>query len=77
MTWDKPVINAATDLAINAYRIYWDESFRSSGDFVLYAEVQTYDQNFYTATNLAIGHLYKFQLSAVNNVGEGPLSTEI
>ena len=45
--------------------------------FTLLAEVKSYDQTFYRVTNLNTGRLYKFQVSAVNAIGEGPLSAEI
>lgn len=64
-------------IVINYYKVYWDEGYRNSGDFVLLALVTSYDQDFYTVTNLETGKLYKFQISAVNDVGEGVLSDEI
>jgi Fibronectin type III domain len=64
-------------IPINQYNIYWDEGYRNSGDFVLLDTVTSYDQNFYMVTNLVTGQLYKFQISAVNDVGEGVLSDEI
>lgn len=77
ITWITPVINAATMIPINYYKVYWDEGYRNSGDFALLSQVTSYDQNFYRVTNLETGRLYKFQISAVNDVGEGILSNEI
>lgn len=41
--------------------------------------VDAYDENFYNVTGgiLTTGHTYTFQLTAVNKVGEGPVSVEI
>lgn len=69
--WITPVIAAATMIPINYYKVYWDEGYRNSGAFVLLDIVTSYDQNFYTARNLNTGALYRFQISAVNDVGEG------
>ena len=33
--WQLPTIVSGTDLPINYYNIYWNEGYRSSGDFVL------------------------------------------
>lgn len=77
LNWITPTIDSATMIPINYYKVYWDEGFRNSGDFVLFGLVTSYDQDFYTVTNLETGKLYKFQISAVNDVGEGVLSDEI
>ncbi len=58
--WITPVINTLTMIPIKYYKIYWDEGYRNSGDFVLLSLVTSYDQNFYQATNLDTGKLYKF-----------------
>jgi len=77
LNWNTPIIDSATMIPINYYKVYWDEGYRNSGDFVLYSFVTSYDQDFFTVSNLETGKLYKFQISAVNDVGEGLLSDEI
>lgn len=74
--WVQPTI-AASDIAVTKYNIYWNEGFRSSGEFVLYDSVNAFDQTFYTAENLVTGTTYSFQVTAVNEIGEGTLSAEI
>jgi len=44
---------------------------------VLLAIVNSFDQTFYTADNLVTGTLYKFQVTAVNGIGESLLSAEV
>jgi hypothetical protein len=39
--------------------------------------VEAYNQFFYTATDLVTGQFYRFQLSAVNKIGESLLPSEI
>lgn len=74
--WDQPSINTATQIDIDSYKIYWDSAELSSGNFELLATVDSYDQVFYTAEGLTAGKYYRFQVSAVNAIGEGTLSAE-
>ena len=60
LNWLTPIINSLTMIPINYYRIYWDEGWRNSGDFVFLSYVTSYDQNFYKVDNLETGRLYKF-----------------
>ena len=60
IAWNQPTINSVNEIPIISYRIYWDEGYLSSGSFSLLAEINSYDQTFYTATNLVMGNLYKF-----------------
>jgi titin len=66
-------------LPIAGYILYWDEGLRSSGNFTQLARVDSYDHNFFNVTGgmLKSGATYRFQVSALNLVGEGPLSEEI
>ena len=79
LNWITPAINSAAELPIDAYDLYWDEGYRSSGNFTKLAKIEAYDQSFYNLTGsiLKTGWSYKFQVSATNKVGEGALSTEI
>jgi len=77
-TWHQPSINLALKLPILSYKVYYDASYLLSGQFTLLDTVTSYDQFFYrTADILVPGKRYRFQVSAVNAIGEGPLSTEI
>ena len=78
LSWQRPTLTA-DELPIDAYIVYWDEGFRSSGNFTQLARIDTYDQSFFNVTGgiLTTGHHYSFQVSAVNKVGEGPMSDEI
>jgi len=77
LTWIAPTISAA-ELPVDAYIVYWDGGTRSSGNFTQLARIDAYDQNYYNASGvLQSGHGYRFQVSAVNKVGEGPLSAEV
>jgi len=58
--WITPSIDAVTMIPINYYKVYWDEGYRNSGDYVLLSLVTSYDQNFYRVSNLETGRLYKF-----------------
>jgi titin len=79
LTWVLPAIAPATQLPIDAYVVYWDEGYRSSGNFSRLAKVEAYKENFYNVTGgiLKTGHTYRFQVTAINRVGEGPVSDEV
>lgn len=78
LDWQTPSLSA-TELPIDSYVLYWDEGHRSSGNLTKLAQIDAYDQSHYNVTGglLTTGHTYKFQVSAINLVGEGPLSAEI
>lgn len=67
----------ATILPVNSYQIYWDQGVLADGSYVLLASINSYNQNFYNATNLVMGTLYNFKVSAINDVGEGDKSAII
>ena len=66
------MIDSAIMLPIDAYNIYWDRGYLLQ--FEKLATVSAFDHYFYEAVDLVPGVLYAFQVSAVNQVGEGPLS---
>ena len=77
LTWIRPTLTAS-DLPIDSYRVYWDQGTRSSGNFTLLAVIDGVDNNFLNVSGiLTTGQSYRFQVSAVNGVGEGPLSDEV
>ena len=43
LNWITPTIDSATMIVINYYKVYWDEGYRNSGDFVLLGLVTSYD----------------------------------
>jgi hypothetical protein len=59
-------------IPIDSYNIYWDRGYLLQ--FEKLATVNSYDHYFFEAKSLVPGILYSFQVSAVNQVGEGPLS---
>jgi len=60
VTWIAPTLTAA-ELPTLAYRFYWDEGFRSSGDFVLLETIFAPSQTFYSVSGiLRAGGAYKF-----------------
>lgn len=62
-------------LPVDKYNVYWDAGYILEGDFVLLAEIKAFDQFFFTTDDtLMPGMYYKFQVSAVNQIGEGALS---
>ena len=75
--WEQPVIDVDNMLPIDGYNVYWDAGYLLSGNFVLKERLNSYDQFSYAADGLTAGTLYKFQVSARNAVGEGPLSDEV
>jgi hypothetical protein len=76
--WDQPTVDLNVMLPILTYNIYWDAGYLLTDRFVLLDQVLSYDQTFYEVTdNLTSGRAYKFQVSAVNAIGEGPLLAEI
>lgn len=54
------MINSATQLDIDAYKIYWDRSELDSGNFEYLATVPSYDQTFFEVTGLTPGSYYRF-----------------
>jgi Fibronectin type III domain len=41
--WVTPTIDSSIMIPINYYKVYWDEGFRNSGQFVLLDTVTSYD----------------------------------
>lgn len=77
-SWNQPVINSYLQIPILRYNVYYDASYLLSGHFTLLDTVTSFDQYFYkTEPILVPGRRYRFQVSAVNEIGEGPLSEEI
>ena len=76
-TWNQPVIDTNTMLTIDQYRVYWDAGYLLSGNFELKALINSHDQFHYEVQGLQPGTLYRFQVSAVNAIGEGSLSGEV
>jgi hypothetical protein len=58
-------------LPIDAYNVYWDAGYILEGQFKLLATIDSYDHYFYEALDLVPGAYYSFQVSAVNEIGEG------
>ncbi|MFQ5885120.1 MAG: fibronectin type III domain-containing protein, partial [Thermoplasmata archaeon] len=69
LTWDPPLITGG--LSITNYRIYRGDT-PGAGTLIF----QTLDIETYTNKGLTNGQAYYYQVSAVNNVGEGPRSNE-
>jgi predicted phage tail protein len=42
-TWNQPVIDSTTMIAIDSYNVYWDAGYLLSGDFELIAQINSYD----------------------------------
>ena len=77
LTWIPPTISA-TELPVEAFLVYWDEGSKSSGNFTQLARIDAPDHNFLNVSaGLRTGQGYRFQVSALNLVGEGPLSAEV
>jgi hypothetical protein len=77
-TWLQPVIDDTTMLPVDSYKVYWDAGYILEGDFVFLAEISAYDHYFFTTSDdLMPGHFYKFQVTAVNMIGEGVMSQVI
>jgi len=78
LDWQTPTLTGA-ELPIDSYVLYWDEGHLSSGNFTKLVQIDAYDQSHYNVTGglLTTGHTYRFQVSAINKVGEGALSTEV
>ena len=68
LEWSAP-IDGGSD--ITSYRLYRNESGGSSETIVLGTVLS------YTDVGLINGHTYSYRLSAVNGVGEGPLSAQV
>ena len=43
LTWEQPVIDADNMLPIDGYNVYWDAGYLLSGNFVLKAQLNSYD----------------------------------
>ena len=72
MTWTQPTLSD-DELEILRYVIYWDEGYRSYGNYTILDAVPSYDQVSYNLTaGLKTGHTYRFTVKAVNLVGYGP-----
>jgi fibronectin type 3 domain-containing protein len=69
LTWDIPVSDGGSP--ITSYRIYRGTS---SGSEVFYVEIGNFTT--YNDTSVIPGTTYYYQVSAVNIIGEGPLSNE-
>jgi hypothetical protein len=74
--WEKPQITA-DKLPLLEYRVYWDAGYLLDGDFVQLDSIYAFNHNFFRAENLIPGQLYRFQVSAVNEIGEGDHSQVI
>jgi hypothetical protein len=61
-------------LPIDSYLVYWDAGYILEGEFELLATINSFDHYFYAAIDLTAGTYYSFQISAVNEIGEGELS---
>lgn len=69
LTWDTPISDGG--LPITHYRIY---KGNISGGEIFYVEIG--DMVYYNDTNVIGGNTYYYYVSAVNILGEGPLSNE-
>jgi hypothetical protein len=61
-------------LPIDSYKVYWDAGYILEGEFELLSTINSFDHYFYAAIDLTPGTYYSFQISAVNEIGEGELS---
>jgi hypothetical protein len=64
-------------LQIDSYKVYWDAGYILEGEYELLATINAFDHYFYTAMDLTSGTYYSFQISSVNEIGEGELSDVI
>jgi hypothetical protein len=73
--WSQPNYNGGT--GITSYKVYWD--LASNGlTFTLLENLELADSLLYTyQQGLITGKTYRFKVSAVNWIGESPLSQEI
>ena len=73
--WTKLTIDAANELKILGYKIYWNQGFRTY-DFVLLQDIANSEVTQTNITNLTPGIEYGFIVSAYSEVGEGAQSSE-
>lgn len=57
--WMQPLIDEATMLPIDSYRVYWDAGYLLEDNYVLLSEITAYDHYFYkTDDDLIAGTFY-------------------
>lgn len=76
IAWTQPALTSVM-LPIDSYKVYWDAGYLLQGRFELLSTINSYDHYFYEAKDLTPGIYYSFQVSAVNAVGESPLSSVV